>query len=297
MKYILYIFLIITLSSCEDFFQTTMNVDPPEHTPSLVLHMYINDNDDSIMASVSKSIGALESIEDLESLLINDAIVQIKNDNDEVLYELKQRDPDTESRINYVLGLDSKFGGTDQTYKVHVTHPSLGIITAEQTMPRPVEISELEFNNESVFVDEEIALNSLSFMLHDPSNQENYYQIKVLFHDEIEDQWYYIYSSIDSPIFSISYDYDAWLLSDETFDGKEFHINIYVDSYIEDLEGKMYLDIKGISKDFYSYAKSLALNSATGDIGFTEPVSVYNNINNGLGNFSLSSRKLYPVEF
>ena len=289
--------LIIALSSCEDFFQTTIKIDPPEHTPSLVAHMYINDSGDSIQASVTKSIGSLETIKSKEEILIDNAIVQIKNQQGDVLYELHNIDPEEESVINYSLGLESDFGGNDQIFNLEIKHPASGTASAVQTMPRPVEISEPVFTKDAGVDIEGYKYSTVSFKLHDPADQENYYQVKVLLSDETEGGSYYLSLFSNDPVFSTSYDWQALLLSDKTFNGKNYLVKVRVDIYEEEFQGELFIDIKGISKDFYLYARSMYASQESGDFGFTEPVSIHKNINNGLGIFSLSSRKLYRVEY
>lgn len=298
MKNTLIFLLLITLGSCEDFFETTIKVDPPDFTTQLVVHMYINDLNDTLKAGVGKSIGSLATVNSQDDFLINDAIVQLKNNNGEVIYELNNIEAAEDSNINYALVLNSNFNGDDQLFKLEISHPVLGKATAEQTMPRPVVISEPKFKKDAGVDVDGFKYSTVNFKIHDPAGQENYYQIKILFSDETEDRSYYIGSWSNDPIFSVSYDSDALLLSDKTFDGKDFPVKIPVNVYSEDdFQDKLFIEIKGISKDFYLYARSMNIYQESDDFGFSEPVSVYNNIINGLGIFSLSSRKLYPVLF
>jgi hypothetical protein len=296
MKYLYVLIMILSLESCEDFFRTTIKVNPPEHTDGLVVHLYINDSSDTIKASVSKSIGALETVKDRTDLLINDAVVQIKNENDEVVFELNNIEPKKGSMINFVLPLSTPFSGNGKTYKLQLMQSALGTATAVQTMPEPVLITNPEFKLNSGHDLDGYPVSTLSFDLHDPTGEVNYYQIKVLYVNKAQGVSYYYSLSSYDPVYVSSYDYNALMLSDKTFNGKKFHVKL--DTYINELDsqGELYIDIKGISKDFYLFSKSMYMSYNQEDMGFTEPVSVYNNINNGLGIFSLSSRKLYEAE-
>jgi hypothetical protein len=168
MKYLYVLIMILSLESCEDFFRTTIKVNPLEHTDGLVVHLYINDSSDTIKASVSKSIGALETVKDRTDLLINDAVVQIKNENDEVVFELNNIEPKIGSMINFVLPLSTPFSGNGKTYKLQLMQSALGTATAVQTMPEPVLITNPEFKLNSGHDLDGYPVSTLSFDLHDP---------------------------------------------------------------------------------------------------------------------------------
>ena len=79
-KSILYLFVIsmfLPLTSCEDFFETTLELDPPPFTRTLVIDHLTYTGRDTLNFRISTNAGVLENIEIYE-LNINDAAVTLE---------------------------------------------------------------------------------------------------------------------------------------------------------------------------------------------------------------------------
>ena len=64
----------ISLTSCEDFFETTLELDPPPFETTLVIDCVAHTGQDSIEMRISRNAGILENI-DVNELGLNDADV------------------------------------------------------------------------------------------------------------------------------------------------------------------------------------------------------------------------------
>jgi len=310
LKYIIGILMLGTFVSCEDFFYTSVKVEPPPYKKSIVVNMYITDNDSVLRASVSRNIGALEAVDKMD-LLLYDATVVVKDETGEVLGVMDTITPEQGSVVNYSLVLDSAFGGNGKCFTLEITHPDFGRATATQIMPQKPLISHPVYKlNGGVDINGD-PFNQVSFILHDQAGEENFYQIKLLYKNKQEGYTCPIDIDTDDPVYARSYDYTALLLQDKTFEGVDFPVKLkaYYPDYDKgeengdiinqagDIPGQIFVEIKGITKDYYLYARSLQRAENAEEFGlFREPVPVYNNIENGLGIFGLCAERVELAE-
>ena len=296
-KYFAWVLLLVTLGSCEDFFRTYVTVNPPAYKQSIVVNMYIDDRDTTLRASVSRNIGSLETVKNKNDLLLYDAMVTIKDDQSNLVYMLDTITPSfNEEMVNYKLKMDSAFGGNGHRFTLEVTDPEFGTATAVQTMPGKPDISHPLYRKNAGIDFDGSPYDQVSFTIHDPDDEVNYYKIGVLVKEDEGDFAYGI--ETQDPVFNNSFD-GSLLLQDKTFNGEDFpaKIRLYLYTNDKEFQGKIYVVVNSITKDYYLYALSLAKAQDDQDIGFfVEPVAVYNNINNGLGIFGLSATRIVQVE-
>ena len=74
--YIIAISFFLILTSCEDFFETTLELDPPPFEKTLVIDHLAYTGRDTIDFRISTNAGILENIE-IYDLNINDAEVKL----------------------------------------------------------------------------------------------------------------------------------------------------------------------------------------------------------------------------
>ncbi|MFY0686705.1 MAG: DUF4249 domain-containing protein [Cyclobacteriaceae bacterium] len=97
------------------------------------------------------------------------------------------------------------------------------------------------------------------------------------------------------------------ILDDSFFDGKKYVISLITDVYNHQprypTEGPVlpapipYIEVKAISKEYFSYLKSLYIQQWNSGDPFTEPVSIYSNVENGYGVFAGFQTKIKQFEF
>lgn len=284
---------ILFFSACEDFTSTTLKVDPPEHTEQLVLHSYISDQDSFLLCSVIKSVALLEDVD--TSQFINGCTVEVFRDGQ----LLQTLEPITDLFLypyNYGIELDNKIGGIGLDYEVRVTHPDFDMASSRGTMPSPVPVKSLTFEPDAAVDDFGDRVNGIEIIIDDPADEENFYEFYVyrrfddngnVFFDPL-----YIWSTDQSLVDGI--DFNTYLLTDEAFNGKEYRFEVFGND-INPVSS--YLAWKSITEEQYLYSRSVSDQRDALDFGaFSDPVSIFSNVDNGLGIFGLRSELVYKVD-
>jgi len=136
--------------------------------------------------------------------------------------------------------------------------------------------------------------------IHDNVKEKNYYRITSQVHQPANNSNSYGYTNItfegalsdsqnnSSDILGISSSSNMYnIFSDELFNGKDYFITCNITGYSSiSLSGSeapyLYINLQNINDDYYKYlyTKNLSYSS---DGFFSEPVQIYNNVNNGIG--------------
>ncbi len=245
------VFLVL-LSSCENFFQTYMQVPPPPYKKGIVVNLYVTDDDTLLYASVSRNIGSLESVKRVRDLLLSDATVRILDEAGNVVVEMDTLGADTTvyydtlfigdenggitdtlvypvyntgRMINFQAHLPSPFGGQGEKFTLQVIHPEYGTASASQTMPSKPVITQPVYKASAGHDDYGGNFSTLRFDIVDPAGEENFYQVRAWQKGE-DGRHYYFDLDTDDPLFQPSYDYNALLVEDKTFDGDSYTVQL-----------------------------------------------------------------------
>ena len=274
----------------EDFFSTTLKVDPPPHEDQLVLQSFLKSNDSLLYFSLSKSVGILETQNSTISF-ISDAVIEVYEDG-ELKYEptLSSSTP-----FNFGVVLDEPLNGIGKTYEVRVTHDSLGTISGSQQMPAAPNLVSATFDEDGgIDIDFGDEAHAIDLVMLDPPNVKNYYEVILARYSTISGELgndYYIYSND----FSASEGVHEYLLVDDaSFDGQEYTFRFETS---KDWQDDLYVVVRSVTEDWYLYSKSLERFQVTQDFQlFSEPVTVHTNIENGLGVFGMATQGLVKVD-
>ncbi len=312
------VLMLLGLSSCEDFFQTYMQVPPPPYKEGIVVNLYVYDDDTLLIASVSRNTSSLGPMVKLRDLLLQDASVQILDEAGNVIVEMDTMEVDSMvyydtvfigdgngeivdtfvyprnpfwEMVNFRALLPAPFGRNGEKFTLQVSQPDLGVVTAVQTMPsKPVithPVVKLKAGSDDYGGD----YATLRFDIVDPP-EENYYQVKIWF-VEPDGRRINIGPETDDPLFEYSYDYNALLVQDKTFNGESYTVNLKMYYYLGGVDQEniqVFVGVQSVSKDYYLYARSLERASEMQDVSFfVEPVRVYNNIAGGYGIFAMNA--------
>lgn len=184
-------------------------------------------------------------------------------------------------------------------YEIRVDAPGYQSIKAVSSTPLPVKIEKLEaqISNRS---DWETEL-TVKLNFHDRPGEKNYYEAKLIMKQT--SKWIYEGDTISStniyspwlesndPVVSGEENYEgsAFLFKDVLFEGKEFTLQFNASfwGYDSNLEERTYyIYFRTVSEDYYLFHSTKNLQDyATGD-PFAQPVTVYNNVDNGFGIFA-----------
>lgn len=316
LKYtVLLIFSLSIWTSCENFFNATVELPTPDHTPILAISSFATNTDSVVfVVDVNRTYGLFEERPNNSQDGLNDATVEIlENGNSRFEFQTEESSPGL-----YFAEIPEGFGGIGNTYELKVTHPTFGTASASQVMPEPIPLANIEvrrFNqNQGNFND---ASGELKLTFNDPPNERNYYELiaqkQCIFSYEdgqgniVRDTFpseVYFETSEDTPGADLNttqgYDWGAIMLDDTNFNGQEFTFSprFYDSCFVEgeDPTNQIYKVFwRTVSEEYFNYSKSLYLNSISQDNPFAEPVSVFTNVEGGIGAFCLKSELRYDV--
>ncbi|MEM8907571.1 MAG: DUF4249 domain-containing protein [Bacteroidota bacterium] len=287
--------LALILNACEGFFSSTLEVEPPPHEAQMVLHTVITDVDTVFYAAVGQSVGILDN-RDREELFLNDAEITFYEGEQKWFdLDLRSSEPGEFVLYNFEKRNLSQAIEPGQTYTYTVKHPSFGEISASQTMPQPVPITETIIRDDHSVNEDGQRTDQAEITFTDPGGSDHYYEIALLVKESLGTESFYnpIYTTTLDPNLSEGLD-QSFLLSDESFNGKEYKILLDFSPYwTEGSDVAVYAVWRTVTRDYFLYTKSVSAQEAADDFAFfAEPVSLHTNINNGLGIFGMRTETL-----
>ena len=309
MRTILFLaFSSLFLTSCEDFFSTTVKADPPEYDPQLVFHLLLSDQDSSIRLVLSRSYGLLEPVRDEKKWYISGATVEWWQAGQKTL-TLTPLPGD--SGFVYVGKLPQTLKPGEQ-YEVRVQHPDYPSARAVQTMPAKFEADSARVRRLSSNQFDE--LRQLDLIIRDQPGVENYYEVTVSRFQYFIGYTYVngqlMIDTIGSGIYPVSFDEfldrntvtgsgNTALVSDQLFDGQayKFQAKFYPNySSSNDTMPTYTVQVRNITKDYYQWSRTYYQHYENEYEIFAEPVLVLNNVVGGLGVFGLGTEKVYQTK-
>lgn len=282
-------FLCMIAVSCEK----EINIDFAENERKITINAEIKE-DSVIQVHVSKSAGILER--DSEASDLSDAEVLLY-ENNTLIEKLIYKDQGV-----YMATTKAK---PHVTYEVKVNHAIYPSASAKTTMPSKIEIQKIDTLTKTV----SDGMNSYMALHHritftDPANEDNYYAlfayttymeyvydyITYNIIDSIERKEQVYISSADLIVDKDMINSNYLLFNDNVINGKKYAFECLVNGYYgyEDYgygmnKNQYQFVLKSISKELYLYLLSKQKNANIAKNPFAEPVTVYNNIENGFG--------------
>ena len=294
--FILLFFGVFFATSCEE----PVDLDIATQEPQIVVNStFLPGQPFQVSVSKSKNILAPEADE-----YINDAIVRIFS-NGEALEELQLkhfRHPLYQSRITTPE--------SGKVYRLEVSVPGKELVVAEDIVPFPVTLDDISLDTIEIIgeADERVYKVEITVNFEDPIGAQDYYHLSLFNQLGTEDRENESMNGFDgeeevgttlmplsplesdnaNPAVTFHYEEGGVLFNDETFDGQKTTLKFY--SLLNLQEAGKYGEVVGflrtVSRPYYLYHSTLSLQIANKDRPFVEPISVYSNIENGLGIFS-----------
>lgn len=197
-------------------------------------------------------------------------------------------------------------------YTIRVEAPDFEPISSESSIPQRINIERLAISEVNTFLekDNHLIYNfKVAINFKDPKEEENYYHLnfyqQVLKYEVIQNDTLITGSYFRRVEFSpetdnnsfIAYFDGGTLFEDKPFNGKFITYSFQSRSYIytdQELLGDMFVELRTTSKEYYLFHNSLSRQQTSPSGPFTEPVIIFNNIQNGSGifagyNFAISS--------
>jgi len=282
------VFAILLLSSCgEDFFQNTVEIEIPDHTPTIALTAVVEEG-----AELFETFVSFSQSKNSQSALtpLSDAKVRLLKDGN-LLADLAF--VDSTGRFASTLTQSDLTQGS--TYRIEAEHPDYESVFAEQSIPNVVSIDDFEYSPDGAI--NEFGENSdrLKVTLTDRSGENNYYMVNAF-------RRYKFFDGVDTVIQifpfelrtfdpSIVFGYSPInylgtpMISDAIFPGKKY--DLVFNTYQLNLQegDEMIIELKTITRERYLFLLSLKRFFDSEDNPFAEPVTVFSNIENGNGAF------------
>jgi hypothetical protein len=305
-KYIASILLLcaIALFSVLHFYSCTKVEDVvefPVKEKTLVLHCYFS-QDSAWLFFVSRSLSVIDNA---ELKYVTDATVKLFEE-DELKATLTSITYDPETNIPFYRfeGLNPQVG---KKYKVEVSHPDYPTIYASDVLTTPVNliIENSKIIDSSLFYDPWLQKSignmtaSITISVDDPAKQDNYYLLYMYYIDSSEYAVYKtkIYSyETNNPAVDKKYD-NGLLFTDYLFDGKKYEITFKIDDWSFYSGKKYYFVLESMSRARFYYEKSTRLYYNMQYDPFSEPIQIFNNIENGYGIFAGFSNSVKVYSF
>lgn len=196
-------------------------------------------------------------------------------------------------------------------YSIEVSHPNFDMATAESEIPESIPLKEIVFEEDYGISPNNLERSDAILITFDDPIGDNYYKFDT-FSDSIRidtfsfggDTMFYerkLNLGIDTGEPNAVWAAGGILVNDDLFDEKEHTIVIYVQNYFSEDPVKDILDFVSlswevISKDRYDFETSYSRYDDSNDFGpFSEAVSIFNNVEGGLGTFSGTNRSFYKI--
>lgn len=278
-KNLLYILVLtIVLCSCEKEYDIA---DFPEHTPKIVVNCLFNP-DESWTVRLSSSKSELDISSEYKT--INNADVKIYEDD--ILLETLTYNVTTEKYEGITIPQIGK------KYSIEASAPNFTTVNASDIIPAFVPIDSWEIDSEIInnnYGGDDYYIYSFNITLTDPINTNNYYATDLTTH-------YF------DTLFNLQYGdtildfYD--IHNDLLFNGQNYKINLR--KKLPTYEGELSyytinIYLRSISETAYNYFNSLGIQVDNSGDPFSQPVPVYNNIENGFGIFAGYSEDIITI--
>ena len=283
--------LVATLTGCTDFFNQIVEIEIPEHTPSLAVSAHFRAQDTSLIVFVSRSAGILDTVI-LDSVKIQNASVTVLRDG-----APWQTVPHIGEGHFYLL-LGEAIGSNPHTYTLRVSAPGFEPVESVQAMPSPVPILDAVYTPEGGVNPDGDKVNTLSVEFQDPPGGDNFYYMEAYTYipDSIGDYKYNLVLQTEDPLVE---PYEMGLIfKDGPIDGKKYSLKCYLPDNIHETPGaKLVVRLHAISRDRYLFLRTLELYTNAQGNPFAEPVVVHNNIEGGVGIFTVGAVEEKEISF
>ncbi len=276
--------------------QKELEINYPDIEPKLVVNCLFTPD-----STFSVRVGQMLSLNDtVTSFIINDAQCKIWENGifaEDLLY--------TNNGFYVSRNIKAKTGNM---YQIEISHPNFETVTATDTIPEPVEVSELYFEHNTLYdpLDENY-FHDVNIRFQDNVAKQNYYELKLLVKEgPEEDDWrqtsnVLLTKTNDLTLLNtglIDYQPASIPFSDKLFNGQNYFLSTYYKlsfggSYNGEIRYNTHdliVSFNAVSYQYYQYSRKMImhLRNQESDIleGIGDPVQIYSNIENGYGIFA-----------
>ncbi len=290
---VILISFIITFSffSC----QKELEIEYPDIEPKLVVNCLFTP-DSLFIVRVGKLLPLNDST---TTFIVDNAVCEISED-DIFAENLKY----TKDGFYISETLKPQVG---KVYTLYVIHPDLPNVTATDTVPEPVSVSETYFKHKILYdALDESYFHTINIRFQDNIHINNHYELKLLTEDSIDDATQIISQSFeksdDLTIMNtglLDYHPSSIPFSDKLFNGQNYFLSTYYKLPFESSDGEgniwynshnLIVHFNSISYQYFQYSRKMIMHIRNQESYIFEwvgnPVEMYSNIENGYGIFA-----------
>lgn len=287
---------IFLLASCEDFFESTVEIDIPEHESRLTLTSRFSLEDTLLSVHLSKSLGILSN----ESYpVVTDGKVELY-ENGSLLTTF-----DYVSQNGFYQALLPQ--GTLKSGATYRLEAAAGgqQIYAEQKMPQKPELLSASFEKEGTIDEFGDRADEIKIELKDRSGESNYYMVRAYEVLNYNGQTLLNDLSLYSfdPLLIYGWDdngnyREPLLFSDAAFEGRQYEMQLHTYTYDDGANSEgILIRLFEITRERYLFLNTFYQYYYNEDNPFAEPVNVFDNIEDGYGIFSVEAFSEYFIPF
>jgi len=300
----------LLLSCGDNFFDSIVEVEVPAHKPNLAITAHLSNLDEVSLVHVTHTLGILDT---QEATSITDATVELYSEEQLIqtyeyraLFEEPGDNGTTRTRDLYVVE-EAKKLDSNKTYELRVSTPTYGELIAIQPLLTPTPIIEGTYEEDGISgIFEDIEVNGeqeraeeIAIKFQDKVGEKNYYAVQAIgFYDSMTPIGIREYGEpfYLSPVDPATEDgLDGLLLSDATFDGKEYEWKMAAFGETEGLK-RIEVVLYTTTEDRYLYEKTLINFEENDGNPFAEPVVIHENVSQGNGIFTMSAGFVYTLD-
>lgn len=304
MKYI-FLFLAfssIALVSCTDFFSQTIEIDPPPYTKQLSFHLNLTDQDSSARLVLTRNFGILETVPNINDFYVKGGSAELYKDGQKWL----TLTPLSFDSSFVLMGKLPEVLKSGSTYEIRAEHPDYLAVSALQRMPEGFTVDSARVKRNALSGQFGDKFDLLDVFLQDQPGVRNYYEVAIstLYYDTSYDPNTGLYDTIrvfeyalypeefsdPNVVYGVK---GSGLISDQFFDGQsyKFQARIYAGSGT-----LLTVKVRNVTEEYYKWSRSYQAKYDSEENPLVEPVSVFNNLTNGLGIFSVGREKVFFVQ-
>lgn len=286
-----------------DFFEQTIDLDEPAYERQLVTYTSIGQHDTMWQLGLSRNHGILQSVPD-SAWYVKNAKLEILQGGQPLLSAA----PLASNANIYQASIPPGLFQPGQTYEFRASHPDFTTASAFQTMPGPFQVDSVRYRQNGGIDSDGTELSSIDVFLKDAAGEENYYAIEVftvtiyvyqVFDPAtgqlVNDTSYYenrlFPYTVEDPNAQLTY--SAVLVNDQFFKGLPYKAAFKFYRYNGNINTYFKVLVRSVTRDYYQLWLTEYARANADDNPLAEPVSVYSNLENGIGVFSL----FYEFEF
>ncbi len=194
-----------------------------------------------------------------------------------------------------------------KVYQIEVSHPDFETVRAADTVPEPLEISEVYFVHNTLYdVLDEAYFHSINIRFHDDAQKENYYELRLVLEDSTYDGDVQYEEILLTKTNDLSLLYTGLIelepasipFSDELFNGQNYFLSTYYKLPFGGTSGdeiyykphNLIVHFNAVSYQYYKFTRQMIMHLRNQESDFFEgigdPVQMYSNIENGYGIFA-----------